>query len=450
MEQRIRSYRRSLQKNPAYYNALCESLTKYQNCGLHTELYLHVFAPVMTAYVEWVLKEAKASGKQRLYFLARDGWQMYLTAQKLAEARGIPIDIRYLRISRYALRIPSYHLMGRTCVEQICLDGMNVTFETLSKRAALTEEETNVLSRMLGYEERRRERLTRTELISLKERLSDTPFFLDCVDAHSRKAYGETMRYLAQEGLLEDIPYALVDSGWTGTMQQTLSLLLSQKKPGIRLCGYYFGLYELPGKSHEGYHAFYFSPGSGLKRKAYFSNCLFECVFSEPVGMTTGYTGRGDCIRPVTGGKQNPNGTRLIQNAAALQCYVHAYCIQIKQNRTSDADKTPFVEELLTRLMGKPVRKEAECYGAYLFSDDVLEERLKRVGEPFSEKELRSQNFVRKMASKLGMTGEKTAERGWAEGSVAAGGRQVRRYLRHVRCYKYFVYIRKSWKDWFR
>lgn len=404
----------------------------------------------MTAYVEWVLKEAKASGKKRLYFLARDGWQMYLAAQKLAEARESGIDIRYLRISRYALRIPSYHLMGRTCVEQICLDGMEVTFETVARRAALTAEETNVLSRMLGYEGRRAERLTRTELISLKETLSKTPFFLNCVDVHSRKAYGETMRYLAQEGLLEDVSYALVDSGWTGTMQQTLSLLLSQKKPGIHLCGYYFGLYELPEKVHEGYHAFYFSPVSGLKRKAYFSNCLFECVFSEPVGMTTGYVRRGGGTLPVTGGKQNPNEIRLTQNAAALQCYVRAYCAEIKRIQAFDANKTSFVEETLTRFMGKPVRKEAECFGSYLFSDDVLEECLKCVGAPLSKKELRSQNFVRRMASKLGMTGEKTAERGWIEGSVVSGGRQVRRYLWHVRCYKYFVYIRKSWKDWFR
>lgn len=409
-----------------------------------------MFAPVMTAYVEWVLKEAKASGKQRLYFLARDGWQMYLAAQKLAEARGIGIDIRYLRISRYALRIPSYHLMGRACVEQICLDGMEVTFETVARRAALTAEETNILSRMLGYEERRTERLTRTELVSLKERLSNTPFFLNCVDSHSRKAYGETMRYLAQEGLLEDVSYALVDSGWTGTVQRTLSLLLSQKNPRIHLCGYYFGLYELPKKAHEGYHAFYFSPGSGLKRKAYFSNCLFECVFSEPVGMTRGYARRCGCALPVTEGKQNPNGIRLVQNAAALQCYVRAYCAEIKGDQEPEPDKTLFVEELLMRLMGKPVRKEAECYGSYLFSDDVLEECLKCVGAPLSKKELRSQNFVRRMTSKLGVTGEKTAERGWIEGSVVSGGRWVRRYLWHVRCYKYFVYIRKSWKDWFR
>lgn len=404
----------------------------------------------MTAYVEWVLKEAEASGKKRLYFLARDGWQMYLAAQKLAEAREIGIDIRYLRISRYALRIPSYHLMGRACVEQICLDGMEVTFETLAKRAALTAGETNVLAQMLGYAGRRTERLTRTELSSLKEKLADTPFFLECVYAHSREAYEETMRYLMQEGLLEDVSYALVDSGWTGTLQQTLRLLLCGKKPKIRLCGYYFGLYELPENAHEGYHAFYFSPGRGIKRKVYFSNCLFESVFSEPAGMTMGYTRRGECTLPVSGGKQNPNGVRMLQNAAALQCYVRAYCADIKQHQTLYANGTDLAEKLLTRLMGVPVREEAECYGAYLFSDDVLEERLKRVGAPLLKKELRAQNFIRRIAAKLGMTGEKTAERGWIEGSVVLGGRQVRRYLWHVRCYKYFVYIRKSWKDWFQ
>lgn len=404
----------------------------------------------MTTYVEWVLDDATASGKKRLYFLARDGWQMYLAAEKLAEARQSGIDLRYIRVSRYALRLPAYHLLGHACVEQLCLDGMEVTFETVAKRAALTAGETEQFVRTLGFTECRTKRLTRTELAALKEKLMNTPDFLECVYAHSKKAYGETMRYLAGEGLLEDVPYALVDSGWTGTLQQTLRLLLSSEKPDVRLCGYYFGLYELPEEARGDYHAFYFSPGRGLRRKVHFSNCLFESVFSEPAGMTTGYIRRGDSALPITGEKKNPNAARQQQNAAALQCYVSAYCARRQPCMGRYLNKTALVERLLAPLMGEPVREEALCLGSYLFSDDVREERLRQVGAPLLKEELRSQNFIRKIAAKLGIIEEDTAERGWIEGSIVSGKRQVRRYLWHVRCYKYFVYIRKSWKDWFR
>ena len=56
------------------------------------------------------------------------------------------------------------------------------------------------------------------------------------------------------------------------------------------LTGYYWGLYELPeGVKREDYHCYYFSPEAGLKKKVYFSNSLFESIFSAPHGMTTGY-----------------------------------------------------------------------------------------------------------------------------------------------------------------
>lgn len=449
LEQRLSDYRRSLQKSPAHERAFYRSFLKYQNSNLQTKLYLHVFAPVMTAYAEWVLREAEASGKKRLYFLARDGWQMYLAAEKLAKARGIGIDLRYLRISRYALRIPSFHMMGLECLNQICLDGMEVTFETIVRRAALTEEEADAMAAMLGFEDRREENLTRREIFALKEQLSHTPLFMECVYAHSRDAYEETMQYLAGEGLLEDIPYALVDSGWTGTIQQTLELLLSGKKQKADLEGYYFGLYELPKGAREGYHAFYFAPENGLKRKVFFSNCLFESVFSEPEGMTVGYVRKGKRVVPVEKTGQNPNGTRLLQNAAALQAYVGAYCEEITWHKMPYRNENALVQSLLVRFMGNPVREEADCYGAYLFSDDVREEHLKCVGAALSKEELRSQNFIRRFAAKLGIIKEKTAERGWIEGSIAAGGRGVRRYLRHVRCYKFFVYLRKTWKGLF-
>ena len=43
----------------------------------YEESFLHIWAPAITDYVEWVLTEAIQSGKKRLYFLARDGWMMY-------------------------------------------------------------------------------------------------------------------------------------------------------------------------------------------------------------------------------------------------------------------------------------------------------------------------------------------------------------------------------------
>lgn len=430
-----------------HFKAVEESRKECIGSDMHTDLYLHVFAPVMITYVEWVLREAAASGKKRLYFLARDGYPMYLAAKEICEKRHMEMDCRYLKLSRYSMRVPSYELMKEACLERICIDGMEVTFSTIMKRAALTEKEERTLARLLGYEERLHKSLQRAEILKLKKELYDTPFFFEWTYAHSKEAYENTMGYLKQEGLLEEVPYALVDSGWTGTLQQTLKILLTSKKPAIELEGYYFGLYELPAGEQIGYHAFYFTPEHGLRRKAHFSNCLFECVFSAPGGMTLGYQKLGEVYVPVEG-KENPNKEQMEWNAAVLKTYVRQYlkaALLPKQPVVCET-QSGFVELLLSRFMGRPEKFEVDIYGEYLFSDDVLEGGFQEAAKELSEVQIRQQDLFYRIFVKLGVIKGALAESAWMEGSIVRGGRQVKKYLRHVFCYRYFIYIRKTWK----
>ena len=53
------------------------------------------------------------------------------------------------------------------------------------------------------------------------------------------------------------------------------------------------------GVRREDYHCYYFSPEAGLRKKVYFSNSLFESIFSAPQGMTTGYEKVQGQWRPV-------------------------------------------------------------------------------------------------------------------------------------------------------
>ena len=91
-------------------------------------------APVLVEFVKWVLRSAGEHGIRRIYFLARDGWPMYQAARILAEGRDSEIDCRYLKCSRYALRIPAFHLLGRSAVQQICMRGISVTLRKVLRR----------------------------------------------------------------------------------------------------------------------------------------------------------------------------------------------------------------------------------------------------------------------------------------------------------------------------
>ena len=63
--------------------------------------------------------------------------------------------------------------------------------------------------------------------MQLKDRLKKIPLLFHYIDRHSKEAYGTAIGYLTQEGLLEPVSYALVDSGWIGTIQQSIELFWS-------------------------------------------------------------------------------------------------------------------------------------------------------------------------------------------------------------------------------
>ena len=148
-----------------------------------------ILAPAFVDFVKWVLKSAGEQNIRRIYFLARDGYPMYRAAQILSRGREPEIECRYLRCSRYALRIPSFHLLGKEAAEQICLGGIDVTLEKVLKRAALTDEEAGEIAGLLGRQKEMDRILSYGEVQMLKRELLDMEKFWEYVNIHAGEAY---------------------------------------------------------------------------------------------------------------------------------------------------------------------------------------------------------------------------------------------------------------------
>ena len=369
-----------------------QRLQSYKKARSEKEIYERVLAPTLYEFVVWVLQEALQSGKKRLYFLARDGYQMYLAAQQLCKQYDLDIECRYLKVSRYAVRVPEYHLLGERCLERICVGGIDVTFEKIMQRAALTDKEAEEIAALAGYTENYRKVINYHEVMQLKDRLKKIPLLFHYIDSHSKEAYGTAIGYLTQEGLLEQIPYALVDSGWIGTIQQSIEHLLRQRQPDRKLEGYYFGLYEIPeGEGRENYHSFYFTPWGEIKRKVHFSNSLFEAVFSAPEGMTLSYRtvgGKDKIIYvPVTDSRENLNRERI----SRYICWLEEF-LQEKKQSLPQAD-SGYVEEILSPFMGNPTQFEAEAWDDY--------ETFRPVYEEYKNKFFGKEKFKKEHAKEL-------------------------------------------------
>ncbi|MCM1193873.1 MAG: hypothetical protein NC123_18725 [Butyrivibrio sp.] len=445
-QKRLQRYRSILKSSPACAAAV-EAARGGREGETDVSLYLYVFAPVLTEFVNWVLNKASAAHKDTLYFLSRDGYQMYLTALKLKELLQLPIECRYLNVSRRSVRLPQYHLDLDKSMDRICTGGIDVTLERILQRAALSLGETEEVIRDSGWQDRRKDILNYREIQKLKQALRSRTKILQYVDRHSREEYENAMGYLEQEGLLSDVSYAIVDSGWVGTLQESIQTLVQSRNPSLKVEGYYFGMYELPRGADAGsYHAWYFTPDGGLKRKAYFSNSLFETVCSADEGMTVCYREKDGRFLPVKDSSGNPNSLQLERNLAALENFLAALEKapgQPAAGRPGRKD-TFLAEKLFDLFMAHPTETEVLAYGDNLFSDDVLDGNRKKAAAELTEQEIRNQRFLSRLLIAAGIRKSAIRESAWIEGSIVRCGKHVKRNLIHARLYKYLVFARKQ------
>ncbi len=460
-EARVARYRRCLAENPLMYRTVQHTPPVASEDTIGT-VGRYVLAPALGGFVRWTVHTALKSGKKRLYFLARDGYFFYLAARIYCEKQGLPLDCRYLYGSRYALRVPLFHRDREGALDDICRDGLHVSPSRVLDRAGLSGSEKAAILARLPLPFAPDERIPAPMLPQLRQALSGCEAFLKDMERRSREALPELMRYLRQEGLAEEIPYAIVDSGWVGSMQKSLGealALLGRKRP---LEGYYWGLYDLPpGARRSTYHPYFFGPENHLERKAYFNNCLFEAVYTAPHGTTRGYRQEGETFRPVL----SPPDEGIRAFVRRLEPVLLAYIGQLAETAREEPGAAEFardrrtIAKLFRLFMASPTRREAEAFGRLAFSDDVTQtiesSRASSVPEaagtaekgqlaaPLSAAALRAGHVVPRLLAAAGLR-DNAQQSAWYEGSAVLAAGSPGWHLGQYRLYQYLRLFRQS------
>ncbi len=454
----------------------------------------YVVSPALHGYVLWVLRRALEKGISRLYFLARDGYFMYRTADCLCRQLSLPVECRYLYCSRYSLRIPLFHLYPDEALEYICRGGIDVTLRKVLNRTGIAESEQNrvldtlrcsefgeslldcaagqvhtqQLNQEAGGQDFADIVIPYAMLARLRGDLKQDSFFMECLMQHSAAAFPALSGYFRQEGLLDELPMAVVDSGWVGSMQKVMNQLLKTfGKQRELLTGFYWGLYELPdGVDASDYECYYFSPEKNLREKVYFSNCLFEGIFSAPHGMTLRYQERDGRYEPVLAEQDDANVRFMEMIRARTGDWTDILVRHMAQDVDLSAnDPEPradgrmpgapigtmadsmgeraVIRSQLFLFMGQPTPPEAYVFGSLPFSDDVLEYGG-QMAAPMSEEELCANHAGPKILSMLGIRHQPLKESAWYEASAVMGGHRVKRHLRRYAGYKYLLYMNKT------
>ena len=216
--------------------------------------------------------------------------------------------------------------------------------------------------------------LTPLEFQDLTLKIKKSKCYNEFMMNKSIASYRNTMGYIKQEGLLENLYIAIVDSGWSGSMQRSLRQLMEREGYCGDIVGFYFGLFNAPKEKKDGeYESFYFNVFNNMKNKLYFDNTLFECMLSAPHGMTVGFSFKDGKYEPIF--KENMNEDRLdfiCEQITGVMKYAEQKVKTLKQGYvwTKSVDK---VYKILKRAMIFPTKDETEAYCKFEFCDDVSE-----------------------------------------------------------------------------
>ncbi len=273
--------------------------------------------------------------------------------------------------------MPTYNLIGEEAYDLLTLGGYYVTPLGLLRRANLNAEERNIVYDDISFSRDSEQRLLKdSELAEFAQKLRASECFRSLVEEKSKKAYQATVGYFRQEGLLEEQTAAIVDSGWTGSMQRSLHQLLDSTGKNIQLTGFYFGMFAEPKETEDGiYLTWYFNKRSKKLNKVLFCNNLFECMLSAPHGMTLGYEDVGPKFKPVLMPQPSDLAIRKInEQISGVLAYTDEILPTIKFETFNQSREYGKTQKLLRRLMAYPSWDEAAVLGSFSFCDDVTEE----------------------------------------------------------------------------
>lgn len=391
---------RTIEYNPSFKDVMTDILTRVREFLRENAipdafiLDAEVSAPVLYGFSVWILKKAKEDGIRRLYFLARDAYVPWMFSKTISEKEGLGIECRYLYCSRRSLRVPCLHLLDTNSkLQMLGAPAQNITGRRILRRIC-NDEETDYFLSKWGISCGGDTPLTRGGREEFLKNAGRDEDFIQLTEERSRKEYGICREYFLQEKLTDGSPIAVVDSGWTGSMQHCLRILLESMGCRQPITGYYYGLYEKTHADDGKFSVFDFNADNPVRRIVKFNNNLFEVMSYGPGGMTTFYEKDGGRVIPHFSANNNADGgnrEKLFIKFCDLATERKLYLLM------NNPGTYEWVKKTMRRISYQPSVRQAEFYGNLHFTDDILDFDQRKLAPPLKKSNLHSLVFPVRM-----------------------------------------------------
>lgn len=379
----------------------------------------YVAGPILYAFVEWVLKTALARSKKDLFFLARDGLILFEIAKKIVAARGYPLKLHYLHISRLAAyRCGIFSEYTSELLDFTFQYGEGGTLREIAERLHLEPAQLKKSFSENGLRVEENTRLTVGEMNQARRILASSPELCKLSRATSARERKALLSYL------ESINFSfsdatLVDVGWKGSIQDVLYDIARHENIPVDITGLYFGVCVRTNRQTAANKKYgYLLEPHRLERRTWLHDgvLVFLEIFCH------------HCVHGTVVGYGFENGEAVPQNDTVstenqdflekLNMGINLFVNKMLETADTDSHTSRFIGYYL-RLLQEPDRAMAECLGQYRHLPGVHDDESKELVPRIS-----LITFLKHALS------GKPLEMRWAEGAIARKhGLGMRAYL---------------------
>lgn len=348
------------------------------------EVSTNVIGPVLFNYVYWILHHARQQGIERLYFVSRDGQILQRIAHAIVangESKEYP-ECRYLYGSRQAWHIPAITDIGERELDWLFDSTELLTVESVCARANLNPTTIEPALSQAGFRpEIWRHNLDKGGRDRLRFLFSNDNTIKKTIIANAAQ-YRELARaYLRQEGLFDGRRVAMVDIGWSGRLQSSLSKVLDicGVRPANGVHGYYFGLRKRSQIfSNDEMFCFFKDPDNhAITDRLCDYPALYEIFVAADHGSVIAYAKSDIDYTPVL--REQRNHALLDWGLLVQQEGIMAFVTEYFRNSNSGCEggtelpHKALTAGLLQRFFVEPTPREALCYGRVRIYEDQTE-----------------------------------------------------------------------------
>jgi predicted HAD superfamily hydrolase len=369
-----------------------------------------VFAPVLVAFVEWVLEDCLRQGISRVFFLARDGQVLYRIACQMIEARALPLEPQYIYGSRQSLHLPGF--TDIESAEAWLLENTPVlTLRDVAERAGLATELLSDIGADYGLAGIDADtNIPSAKRVHLKSLIRDSRF-RDALAGVSHARWKDAFEYYAEAGFQPGHQVALVDVGWNGRMQASLRKLLAKSESSeIRINGYYLCLSRALRVSElDQLDGFLHNPERSVEACFYDAyRGVIEASLSADHATTVAFVRHGERAEPLFGRQPTSAEVERVQRQQEVVMRFVSLMLRAERalGRRIRIDRGIAVKNL-RRYLTAPSRMDAMAFS----SRDSFEGQVESRAQAITTRVALGPDLLRR--TRLGL---------WPEGSVAASG----------------------------